>query len=542
MSRHAAQVPAIRRHLAVAPPVEPATGEPAAEPVVTAEEAAGAGRPSAAKAGGPSRAEAPDAETSSGFGAVRPDGAAVASDSPDSPSPRSSAASSGNVSPAAATPAGAIKPLAIDVPDAIGRYKIGERIGSGTCGVVHRALDQVLGREVAVKLSPIGEPHVSTGKVPGAQRAYQTEIVAAGRLTHPNIVTVHDAGQHETLNYLVMEIVAGRSLKEYGKGRDPLPIHRALSVVADCCLALDYSHQRDILHRDIKPANIMLSVSGEVKLLDFGIAVGIRGTAGLTRQGPTLGTPNYMSPEQILGRELGPASDFYSLATVLFELLTGRQLFKAKKVKDLFRTVVHQRAPRLVDIRPDLPVELSEILARALQKRPELRYQTGRELREALMPLIERFRIVEQRPPAQQRFIRRLQRQAFFLSFTDVEIAQLLGLVTVRTFRPGEALLRSGSVERRLLILTAGVVRVSGNGDLLAVRGEGECVGELGFINGASETRESVALTEVEALEVTSDSLAELPPKVHLHYYRFISEILASRLAHDGRLQLDHVL
>ena len=339
-----------------------------------------------------------------------------------------------------------------------------------------------------------------------------------------------------------MEVVTGQSLKEYGKGRELLPTHRALAVVADCCLALDYSHARDILHRDIKPANIMLSELGEVKLLDFGIAVGLSGDAGLNRQGPTLGTPNYMSPEQILGRELGPASDFYSLATVLFELLTGRQLFKAKKVKDLFRTVVQQSAPRLADVRPDLPPELSDVIARALRKKPGLRFQTGREMRDALMPFVERFRIIEERPPGQQRFIRQLQRQAFFLSFSDVEIAQLLELVQVRRFLPGDVMLRPGNVDRRLLILTDGLARVSGDGDLLAVRGTGDCIGELGFINGAPETRETVALTPVSALEVTSESLSELPPKVHLHYYRFISEILAARLARDGRLQIDHVL
>ena len=111
------------------------------------------------------------------------------------------------------TSASPIKPLDITVPGEIDRYTIGRRIGSGTCGVVHQALDNLLGREVAVKLSPIGEAHVSTGKVPGAQRAYQTEIVAAGRLTHANIVTVHDAGQFEDLNYLVMEVVEGKSLK-----------------------------------------------------------------------------------------------------------------------------------------------------------------------------------------------------------------------------------------------------------------------------------------------------------------------------------------
>jgi len=247
----------------------------------------------------------------------------------------------------------ALKPLDILVPAEIGRYTIGNKIGSGTCGVVHKALDNVLRREVAIKISPIGEAHVSTGKVPGAQRAYQTEIVAAGRLSHPSIVTVYDAGQYEDLNYLVMEAVDGVSLKKFGKGQTPLPIHRALEVIVECCRALDYSHSQDIIHRDVKPANIMLSDGGAVKVLDFGIAVGLTGAAGLSRKGPTLGTPNYMSPEQILGKELTASSDFYSLATVLFELLTSRQLFKARKVKDLFRTVVHQVAPRLSDIKPE---------------------------------------------------------------------------------------------------------------------------------------------------------------------------------------------
>jgi len=211
-----------------------------------------------------------------------------------------------------------VKPLDILVPDEIGRYTIGRKIGSGTCGVVHLGLDNVLRREVAVKLSPIGEAHVSTGKVPGAQRAYQTELIAAGRLSHPNIVTIYDAGQFEELNYLVMEAVDGTSLKSYGKGQQSLPVHRVLEIVVICCEALDYSHKQDVIHRDIKPANIMVDNDGSVKILDFGIAVGLTGSGGLSKQGPTLGTPNYMSPEQIMGREIGPTSDFYSLATVLF--------------------------------------------------------------------------------------------------------------------------------------------------------------------------------------------------------------------------------
>ncbi len=436
----------------------------------------------------------------------------------------------------------ALKPLDIIVPDEIGRYTIGGKIGSGTCGVVHLALDNVLGREVAIKLSPKGEAHISTGKVPGAQRAYQTEIVAAGRLSHTNIVTVYDAGQFEELNYLVMESVEGESLKAYGKGQKPLPVHRALEIIVECCSALDYSHSQDIIHRDIKPANIMLSYDGSVKLLDFGIAVGLSGEAGLSKQGPTLGTPNYMSPEQILGRDLGKASDIYSLATVLFELLTGRQLFKASKVKELFRTVVHQVAPRITEFKPELPVELANVIAKALEKKPSARYQTGAELAAALSPFIERFRIIEQRPPAQQRFIKQLQKQQFFQSFSDVEIAQLLELVRVRTFSRGDFLVQPGNIERRLFVVTQGVVKVTENDDLIRVCGEGECLGELGFIHGAAETKCMSALTDVNVLEVSADALSDLPPKVHLHYYRAISDVLVGRLANEGRLHLDFVL
>ena len=437
------------------------------------------------------------------------------------------------------TQVGPIKPLDITVPGEIDRYTIGKRIGSGTCGVVHQALDNLLGRDVAVKLSPIGEAHLSTGKVPGAQRAYQTEIVAAGRLTHANIVTVHDAGQFEDLNYLVMEVVEGESLKEYGKGKTLLPVHEALRVISACCRALDYSHSQGILHRDIKPANIMLAENSDVKLLDFGIAVGIRDGGGLKNKGPTLGTPNYMSPEQILGRELGPASDFYSLATVLFELLTGRQLFKAKKVKDLFRTVVHKRAPRLHAIRPDLPVELSDVIAKALEKKPKDRYQTGREMVEALEPFEEMFGIVERRPAAQQRLIRQLQGQRFFTQFSELEIAHLLEHVKVKSFAEKDTLIESGDDQRRILIITDGAAKMEEDGKYLRLISEGECLGETGFINGGAHKHRVEALTPVNALELSADVMAELPPKIHLHYYRHISEILVTRSSLENTPDVD---
>lgn len=445
---------------------------------------------------------------------------------------------SGKASSAAGKAAQPVKALDIVVPAQIGRYTIGRRIGSGTCGVVHQSLDNLLGREVAVKLSPIGEAHVSTGKVPGAQRAYQTEIIAAGKLTHPNIVTVYDAGQFEELNYLVMEAVEGKSLKEYGKGKTLLPVGEALRIISACCLALDYSHKQGILHRDIKPANIMLSYDGSVKLLDFGIAVGLNDEGTLKKEGPTLGTPNYMSPEQILGRELAEQSDFYSLATVLFELLTGRQLFKAKKVKDLFRTVIHRKAPLLTDIRPDLPDGLAEVLSKALEKKPSRRYQTGAEMAKAIDPFLKSYQAVEKRPLPQQRLVKLLRNQAFFKTFSEMEVALLLERVKLRTFTPSQTVMAKGERERRLLIITDGAVKCTRNSAFVAVMGAGDCVGETSFINGISEPRSYTALTSVSALEIMADDLAELPPKVHMHYHRYISDMLVDRLARSDAQQI----
>lgn len=435
-----------------------------------------------------------------------------------------------------------LAPIDINVPQQISKYTIGGKLGSGTCGVVHKALDTVLDREVAIKLSPIGEPHLSTGKVPGAQRAYQTEIFAAGKLRHPNIVTVHDAGQYDDLNYLVMEAVTGQSLKFYGKGQKLLPVHRSIEVIIECCLALDYSHSQGILHRDIKPANIMISDTNAVKLLDFGIAVGLEEDGGLNRKGPTLGTPNYMSPEQILGKTLGPASDFYSLATVLFELITGKQLFKAKKVKDLFRTVVHQEAPRLCDIRPDLPSDLSRVIEKALRKKPEERYQSGSEMAADLQPFVEHFRSIENRSPEHLKLVQRLRTQSFFSSVSEVDVARLLAEVNVRTFEPHDEVLEGGNLERRLLILTDGVVKSYESGRLCRVYSAGDCIGELGFIQGNRERWQLFAASRVNALEVCAGTLAALPPSMHLRYYKKISDIMVRRMGEGDALQLDVML
>ncbi len=432
-----------------------------------------------------------------------------------------------------------IKALDFSVPEKVSKYIIGEKLGSGTCGIVFKAQDEVLNRVVAIKLSQIGAPDVSTGKVPGAQRAFITEISAAGRLKHANIVTVYDAGQEAELNFLVMEAVSGNSLKTVGKGQKLLPPHRAIEVIIECCQALDYSHKHGVVHRDIKPANIMMSKNGSVKLLDFGIAVSTSLDDDFGSIGPTLGTPNYMSPEQIRGKLIGPTSDFYSLGTVLFELLTGKQLFKAKKVKDLFRVVVSEIAPRLVDIRPDLPLELSEIIARMLHKLPEQRFQSGEKIVNELSPIADKLRIMAKRSEQQRRYIKRLGRLLFFKNFDDSEIAVFLNHAEQKTYFAGDLLLDEGDRSRRFCVITQGIALVRRNGSVTKVLGQGDTFGEHGFIYDHESQEQISSLSGLNVLEIMPDFLTELAPGTHLHFYKSISESLMNKLARIDQVFID---
>ena len=167
-----------------------------------------------------------------------------------------------------------------EVPAKVGKYQLLERIGSGTCGIVYRAYDAILSRDVAIKISQVGTLDQQSGKMPGAQKAFITETLSAGRLSHPNIVTVYDAGIDGPLNYLVMEYVEGVSLKQYGRGKEQLTPHRVVSVIAEVCKAIDFSHRKGIVHRDIKPANILVTARDDqaaVKVIDFGLAKSLKG-------------------------------------------------------------------------------------------------------------------------------------------------------------------------------------------------------------------------------------------------------------------------
>ena len=277
--------------------------------------------------------------------------------------------------PAVAMPAG-------PPPAMLGRYQILNEIGKGAMGVVYRARDPMINREVALKAIPLADEFEGR-ELEEARGRFFREAEMAGRLSHPHIVTIFDAGEHDGTAYIAMELLRGRHLVEHTQPERLLPVAVALDLVGRLADALHFAHQRQVVHRDIKPANVMYDPSGaELKITDFGIA---RLTdSARTRTGVVLGTPSFMSPEQLQGREVTGRSDLFSLAVTLYQLLTARLPFRADSMPELMLKIVQDPHPRIRAIRPDLPEKLDAFFERALGKDPADRFESGAAFSAAL--------------------------------------------------------------------------------------------------------------------------------------------------------------
>jgi eukaryotic-like serine/threonine-protein kinase len=263
-----------------------------------------------------------------------------------------------------------------------GRYEIVGELGRGAMGVVYRANDPVIGRSVAVKTIRLTEEGTGLSR-PELLSRFQTEARAAGLLTHPNIVVVYDAGEEDGLYYITMELVEGKSLQALLDGGHAFPVPRVLRILEQTCSALQFAHERNIVHRDIKPANLMLSADDTVKVTDFGTAKILQfGTVQQTTH--VMGTPSYMSPEQVKGRPIDGRTDIFSLGVVMYEMLTNEKPFPGQSITTVIYKIVNEEPIPPRQLNPSLHPGLNEIVMRALAKEPEERYQSCRELLEDL--------------------------------------------------------------------------------------------------------------------------------------------------------------
>jgi serine/threonine protein kinase len=414
-------------------------------------------------------------------------------------------------------------------PAKIGKYTVLSELGQGASAVVYLGEDPFNERRVAVKVAK-SDADMGEEEAKRFEKLFLNEASLAGKLNHPNIVGVYDAVVEGDQRYIVMEYVPGGSLKKFCSETNLLPVRQAVLVIFKMCRALDYAFQNGVIHRDIKPANILLSDRDDIKISDFGTAKISHATH--TQIDGFLGSPAYMSPEQI--NEEGPSvqSDIYSLGVVMYELLTGKLPFRAENSVAMINKILNEDPVPIETLRPDLPPQLVEIVKRAMHKDPKVRYASWFEMASELantFPQLERY---SHEISSTEKF-NKLRSLPFFREFRDAELWEVLRGAVWEVHGRDENLLLEGEIGQAFFIIVSGQVKVVKDGKLLNVLKEGDCFGEMAYLSGERGARRSasiISVSEVQLLKIQSAHLESLSEGCQLRFNREFLRTLIERL------------
>jgi serine/threonine protein kinase len=420
----------------------------------------------------------------------------------------------------------------------IGKYEVIKELGKGATSAVYQAYDPFLNRQVAVK---VVLPEALGDKEHGRRyrKLFITEASLAGKLSHPHIVGIYDAVADDEASYIVMEYVDGTTLEQYVRLDALLPVQRIVEISYKCARALEYASNQGVIHRDIKPANILLAGETDIKISDFGAALTL---AGETTQVSGIGSPAYMSPEQVKEQPLTHQTDIFSLGIVLYQMLTGQLPFRGGNNYNIIYQIINVDPPPPIELRPDLPPRVDAIVMRAMQKDIERRYQTWDEFARDLATALGSQEKQEQGFPESEKFdtLRRLE---FFHHFTDVELWEVLRLASWRKHSRDVVLIQEGDIGSSFFILIAGEVKVVKQERLLNVLKVGECFGEMAYLGKQKFQRSAsvVALSDITVVEIRAETLSRASELCRHHFHGAFLELLVDRLG-MANLRLSQLL
>ena len=422
----------------------------------------------------------------------------------------------------------------------IGRYEVEGKIGEGAFGIVYKARDPVLDRAVAIKVPSMT---LSDDELANLIMEFYREARIGAQFRHTNIVTVYDLGVNEhsdqlKMHYLVMEYVAGMTLKEYLAQEGSVPYTEVLQIMFDCCKALDYVHFHKIVHRDIKLGNIMYNPNySMVKLMDFGIAdqINFKASKGV-------GTLYYMSPEHFKeGAGLTPQTDIFALGAVMYQLITGKPAFQGKDVETVVDNIKNKQPIPIQHYRPDAPQELSDLVNKALEKNPDDRYTSALAFATAIQKLLDKFMegveldadIPEEKSG---RFSSNddyvfLRDNSWFKDFPPNLIEELVNSGSIQTFDANELIVTEGEIADSFYTIISGSTEVIKNSEVVAHMGPGDSFGELGHVTENSRRTASVRTTDVtKVLNVSTDTLENLSCESQAMLYKGFLKTTIERL------------
>ncbi len=415
----------------------------------------------------------------------------------------------------------------------LGKYELVREIGRGSMGTVYLARDPFALRDVAVKVADV-DPKSNQRIARRRRKLFFNEAKAAGRLRHPNVIATIDAGIDDSLRYIVMEYVPGaHTLDLFCVEGNLLPIDRVISIMLKCAIALDYAHGKGVIHRDMKPKNVLLTQENEVKICDFGIALLTSGDdVDTTQVIGTLGSPRYMSPEQVTGEVVTNQSDIFSLGVVLYELLAGFNPFSARNMADVTQKIAREAHQPLKEIRSDIPPALIRIVDRTLKKHPAGRYRVAMELAADLNLVYQDVKLSEEELQGKDK-LDQLKGLTFFRGFEDSEIMEVLVSGAWKYYDLGREILVEGTQDDGFCVLVDGRVSVRRGGKEIDVLTPGASFGEIGLIISEKNTASIVAKDPVTVIEIGANYIEHASVSSQLKFHKAFLKTMAKRFANS---------
>ncbi|MDH4192140.1 MAG: serine/threonine-protein kinase [Betaproteobacteria bacterium] len=408
-----------------------------------------------------------------------------------------------------------------------GKFELRKVIGKGATGTVYLARDTFSEMDVALKV--LDPDVVREAELEGSSvRQFMNEASLAGKLTHPHIASIYEAVVNQNSGYIAIEYVPGGDLRQYTAPNELLPVADAVEIAFKCCGALDYAYRQGIVHRDIKPANIMVVEGTNIKLADFGAAFFRRAH---DTQIQMVGSPLYMSPEQIQGKDLGQQSDMFSLGVVLYELFTGRRPFLGDNLSDVLNKVLSEDPPPPSVLREGLTTEIDRILLKMLRKSRKQRYATWADLALALAS-VGRMSVFQQEVPDSEKYLA-LRKVAFLKELNDSEIWELLHAGKWKRVPAQSVILREGDTGNTLLLLGGGQAKVTKQDRLLNLLNAGEYFGDMAYVKEGAIPRQATVTTMTEALvaEFSAIAVRQTSTRCQLQLTNALLSTLVERLA-----------
>jgi serine/threonine protein kinase len=416
----------------------------------------------------------------------------------------------------------------------LGRYSVVREIGRGATSIVYLAHDSFNGHAVAIKVFSIPAGHVSD-QTSMQSKAFLSEAALVGRLKHPHIVGILDAATEDGLSYIVMEYVDGVNLDAHVEPHTLLPLKEVVEIAFKCGKALELAIREGVIHRDIKPGNLLRTSDGDIKISDFGAAL-FSGKDGLLAAqneegGMVVGSPAYMSPEQIRGGILTHQSDIYSLGVVMYRLLTGKLPFAGNSPQSLAYSILNTDPPRPSSLRPTLPPVLDGVVMRAIAKNPSSRYATWQEFCRDLSLAFSSLRTDGEAVSDSEKF-QFLRSLPFFSGFSDVDLWEIVRIAYWKSFRRDQSVIREGEIGDALYVLVKGDAEVSIRGQRVSVLKPGACFGEMLYFEDSEIKRGTTvsAKNSCEVVELKASAMRAASAGVQAEFNKACMKVLMDRV------------